>query len=195
MKIYTKSGDCGNTLLLSGERVGKNHPHVIAYGTVDECNCSVGLAITFLKDPNLTPLQEPLYDIQKTLFEVGASLALPLKGAKEQHKKWVRTDFKRATQSLEEWIDSMDQKLPPLKNFILPGGHPASCFLHQARSIARHAERHVYSLCQQEKENVSSSLLPYLNRLSDALFTAARYANLLSQTPEKTWISSADSTP
>lgn len=184
-KIYTKTGDQGETSLFSGQRVSKNDPTIDALGTVDEANCAIGLAIAFL--PPGAPFEEirkQLVTIQNTLFDLGASLATPLTKAPE--KKLNKTRFgNEGVLQLEEWIDAQDALLPELKTFILPGGHPAGAHLHIARSFTRRAERLIVPIHQHS--DVSESVLTYINRLSDYLFVAARTVNHLAHIPEQQW--------
>ncbi|MFT4553754.1 MAG: cob(I)alamin adenosyltransferase [Chlamydiales bacterium] len=186
MKIYTRTGDSGETGLLNGSRVAKSHPRVEAYGTIDECNSTLGAAISFLDSEKHKNLYQELFQVQKVLFDIGAALALPLSEATEKQKTWIRTDYSKDTKELESWIDEMDKTLPPLHNFILPGGHPSASMLHLARSVCRRAERFVTGLCKKDKD-LDLATVTYLNRLSDYLFTAARHANALHKTPETIW--------
>ncbi|PTQ90620.1 cob(I)yrinic acid a,c-diamide adenosyltransferase [Agitococcus lubricus] len=159
-KIYTKTGDDGTTGLGDGSRVAKDNLRVEAYGTVDELNSFIGLLRAELCDDHA--LQNTLSNIQHELFDLGGELCIP--------------DFiliKEASISrLEQAIDTLNENLPPLKDFILPAGGKAASTCHVARSVCRRAERRVFSLSQQEK--VSALALQYLNRLSDYLFVAAR---------------------
>jgi len=184
-KIYTKTGDQGETSLFSGQRVSKNDPTIEALGTVDEANCAIGLAISFL--PSGTPFAEiknQLLIIQNTLFDLGAALATPRTRAPEQKLKKTRFGNEGVVQ-LEEWIDALDALLPQLRTFILPGGHPAGAQLHIARSITRRAERLIVPIHQHS--DVAEPVLTYINRLSDYLFVAARTINHLAHIPESTW--------
>lgn len=170
MKIYTKTGDKGSTSLIYGERVPKTDPRVDAYGTCDEANSMIGLAMSYLKNETIegkTEIIEIFHRIQTTLFHVGAELATPT----GKEVKWSISNDD-ITQ-LEQAIDLWDSKLPPLSNFILPGGHPAGSALHVARTIVRRGERKAVAI----GENVNPLAIAYLNRLSDFLFVAARYVN------------------
>lgn len=182
-KIYTKTGDEGETSLFSGQRVTKDDPFIIALGTVDECNSAIGIALSFmLNDPSLNSLREQLEIIQHTLFDLGAALATPRTRSTENKLERTRFD-NEGTQLLEKWIDQMEETLPELHTFILPGGHTAGAFLHLARSICRRAERTVTPL----KADVSRNVVKYLNRLSDYLFVASRFLNYSCQMPETQW--------
>ncbi|CAG9623017.1 cob(I)yrinic acid a,c-diamide adenosyltransferase [Sutcliffiella rhizosphaerae] len=170
MKIYTKTGDKGKTSLVYGQRVEKNHVRVEAYGTCDEANSMIGLAISFLlkeEFPKKEVLLNSFNNIQTILFHVGAELATPT----GKEVKWKLTE--EHIKSLEDEMDELDATLPPLKTFILPGGSSAGAALHSARTIVRRAERSTVSL----SEEVSPNVLSYLNRLSDYLFITARYVN------------------
>jgi len=185
MKIYTKTGDKGETSLFTGERVPKSHQYIEALGAVDECNSLVGSAIAFFpKDHSLKSTQEQLIIIQHALFDVGAALATPRKSAGTKKLEKTRFDHE-AIDLLEAWIDQMEKELPKLTHFILPGGHPAGAMLHVARSMCRRAERCVVPLNQQE--DVSDNVLVYLNRLSDYLFVASRFVNHVLRVPETQW--------
>ncbi|WP_417897580.1 cob(I)yrinic acid a,c-diamide adenosyltransferase [Bacillus haimaensis] len=170
MKIYTKTGDKGQTSLVYGQRVDKNHDRVEAYGTCDEANSMIGLAVAYLREEKFDKKDELLQSfqtIQTILFHVGAELATPT-------GKEVRWKLKEEhVAKLEEELDALDATLPPLKNFILPGGTKAGAALHCSRTIVRRAERSAVSL----SEELSPNVLAYLNRLSDYLFVVARYVN------------------
>jgi cob(I)alamin adenosyltransferase len=181
MKIYTKTGDQGETSLVDGKRVPKTHPRVEAYGTVDELNAIVGMSVSFLNQHSLQGLEElksQLLQIQNHLFNMGSHLACEKKELRERLPRIMEEHI----HELEEHIDHMEETLPPLKNFILPGGSPAAAALHQARTVCRRAEREVLRL--PEKEALS---IQYLNRLSDYLFVAARFANLKAGLEETLW--------
>ena len=178
MKIYTKTGDTGKTSLFGGRRVSKDDIRVEACGTVDELNSAVGLcrAMNTVKE-----VDEDLEKIQNDLFTLGAELATP----SSAEKKSVRPIGPEDVQRLETRIDEIAGKLPPLSEFILPGGNRTAAQLHLARSICRRAERRVVTL--HHTDPVGSSVTVYLNRLSDFLFTMARWVNLLGDTSETTW--------
>lgn len=184
-KIYTRTGDKGMTSLFSGERVPKDNLFVEALGCVDEGNSALGVALSFLpRDKQFSSTIEQLETIQHALFDVGAALATPR--SCDQNQKLEKTSFDHeAIEWLEKWIDAMESHLPPLKTFILPGGHPAGASLHLSRSLIRRAERQVMPLYEQA--DVSQAVLVYLNRLSDYLFMASRYVNHLLAVPEKQW--------
>ena len=178
MKIYTKTGDSGKTSLFGGTRVSKSSLRISAYGTVDELNSAVGVCRSHGLEGSLDAFLER---VQSDLFRVGGELAAP-----EGSKPSGLVPLGEAeTHALEEEIDRLDAGLPPLKNFVLPGGVPAAAAAHTARSICRRAERVVVELSEREK--VRNEIVVYLNRLSDALFVAARRINALAGAPERTW--------
>ena len=174
-KVYTKTGDKGITGLVDGSRVPKNHPRIEAYGTVDELNAIIGIIRTFLAEAQteqpLSVLDECLYQIQNDLFNVGADLATP----KDTRWENMALITEKSITHLENQIDSLNEDLPPLKEFILPGGGKVGAFFHQARTVARRAERDIISLMQND-ETIEILPMTYLNRLSDYLFVAGRWA-------------------
>lgn len=185
MKIYTRTGDKGTTSLFSGERVSKDNLFIEAVGTVDEGNSAIGLALSFLpKDDQFSTTRAQIEIIQHALFDVGAALATPRTCQQDQKLKKTRFD-NEAIELLEKWIDLMDEQLPILKTFILPGGHPAGAALHLARSIIRKAERVIIPLYEQA--DVTQTVLVYLNRLSDYLFIVSRFVNHQLHVPETSW--------
>lgn len=185
VKIYTRTGDKGDTSLFTGQRVPKDDPFIDALGTVDECNCALGSAIALLPEQDsLNAVREQLITIQHALFDVGAALATPRNTAAAAKLTLTRFDDD-STKSLEKWIDNMDAELPKLAAFILPGGHPAGAMLHLARSFCRRAERQVLPLYR--RGDVSDNVLIYLNRLSDYLFVLSRYVNMQCNRPETIW--------
>lgn len=184
-KIYTRSGDKGETSLFTGQRVPKNDPFIEALGSVDECNSAIGLSIAHMPDEErFSELKKQLIIIQHALFDLGAAIATPRSRAKQDKIEKTRFD-EEEIELLEKWIDEMDSRLPKLKNFILPGGHPGGAMLHLARSVCRRAERQVIPL--NHHEDVSDKITRYLNRLSDYLFVASRWTNYLADMPETAW--------
>lgn len=171
MKIYTKTGDAGQTSLRWGTRVTKDALRVEAYGTVDETNAFIGMAIAAHPADASGHLRLMLTRIQRELFDVGADLAVPPDRDKGEQPK-VQEAY---VEQLEKDIDALEGGLAPLKTFILPGGSPAAAALHTARTVCRRAERRVVTLMAAEPVDPLS--LKYLNRLSDFLFVAARAAN------------------
>ncbi len=185
MKIYTRTGDKGETSLFTGQRVPKNDQFIEALGTVDECNSTIGASIALMENnTKLAKTKEQLETIQHSLFDLGAALATPLTRAAASKIEKTRFTHEDIT-LLEQWMDEMDLELPKLHAFILPGGHPAGAMLHLARSICRRAERVVIPLHHQA--DVSNNVIIYLNRLSDYLFVASRYINHQLQVPETLW--------
>lgn len=164
LKIYTKTGDAGSTSLFGGKRLPKSHLRIEAYGTVDELNSFMGLLRDACEDP---AVKMRLEAIQNLLFNIGAALATEpgqpavVPAVEEEH-----------IALLERLMDDMDAQLPPLRNFILPGGHPTVSFCHIARCVCRRAERQVVALAAEE--SVHERIIPYLNRLSDYLFVLSR---------------------
>lgn len=184
-KIYTKTGDKGETSLYTGQRIPKDDPLIEAMGNVDECNCAIGVSLSFLPvATKFNPIREQLIRIQHTLFDLGAALATPLTRAGKAKIEKTRFD-EEGTLLLEQWIDEMEGELPDLKTFILPGGHSAGAMLHLARSLARRAERSILPINQHT--DVSDDVLMYINRLSDYLFVASRYVNHLNEKSESLW--------
>jgi cob(I)alamin adenosyltransferase len=179
MKIYTKTGDAGETGLYGGERVKKFSKRVSSYGTVDETNSAIGLARANSSD---SEIDEVLAQIQNALFDVGADLATPI-GSKYE-KNLVRIDA-ADVENLEHLIDRFQEECPPWSNFIHPGGTAAAGALHLARAITRRAERDVLELETLEESNHNVGV--YLNRLSDFLFILARVVNARAGVSEAGW--------
>ncbi|RNI29519.1 cob(I)yrinic acid a,c-diamide adenosyltransferase [Rufibacter immobilis] len=179
MKIYTKTGDKGETSLIGGTRVKKSSLRIEAYGTIDELNSFIGV----VRDQEVNQNRQELFsEIQDRLFTIGSTLATdPDKNVKMQTPDLYETDIK----FLEEQMDLLDEKLPPLRHFILPGGHPAVSFCHVARSVCRRAERLVIAL--QEESEVEDLVVKYLNRLSDFLFVLSRALGFELGVKEITW--------
>lgn len=169
-RIYTKSGDAGETGLGDGQRVPKDHTRVIAYGEVDELNAVLGLLHAYCPEG---PERAELRRIQNELFDVGADLCVPLTEG-EPAGQALRVSATQA-ERLEQAIDRLTAKQKPLNSFLLPGGRPAAAWLHLARTVCRRAERTVVTLARTEP--INSHVLVYLNRLSDYLFVLARTAN------------------
>jgi cob(I)alamin adenosyltransferase len=180
MRIYTKTGDGGDTGLFGGERVPKDHERVEACGAVDEANAAIGLGIALIED---IEIGERLLHVQARLFEVGAILATP---DPSRSRKAIARVEDADVEKLERWIDEMESHLPPLKTFILPGGSPSAAAVHHARTVVRRAERRVVAITRRGE--VHESVLRYLNRLSDFLFVAARLVNRRAGEPEQPWV-------
>jgi len=180
MKIYTKTGDLGETSLFGGGRVKKSHPRVNVYGTLDEANSMIGFALSFLP-PSESVTLDRLTRVQNELFQVGAELAT--QAGKKNSCPFVTEN---EIQALEKEIDAMQSELAPLRYFILPGGSQAGASLHLARTIVRRAERDCVDL---EGENAARpEVIRYLNRLSDYLFVMARFVNHAMKKGETPWI-------
>ncbi len=180
-KIYTKTGDTGDTGLFGGGRVGKDHPRVAAYGDVDELNAVLGV----VRAVELMPrIDEVIVPVQRDLFAIGALLATPHPEKMREQLAKARVDDERITQ-LERAIDDCDAELEPLKAFIIPGGTPKAAALHVARTVCRRAERSVVEL--RRSEDIPQLVVIYLNRLSDLLFVLARVANRRAGAGEVTW--------
>lgn len=181
MKIYTKTGDKGDTGLFGGGRVPKDDPRVEAYGDVDELNAVIGMARAIEPLPRIDELLVPM---QRDLFSIGALLATPDLDKMHKHLAKANIDDRRIRE-LEQAIDDSDRDLEPLKAFIIPGGSRKGAMLHVARTVCRRAERRVVHL--QHDVEIPQLVVIYLNRLSDLLFTLARLANVLSGAGEVTW--------
>jgi cob(I)alamin adenosyltransferase len=179
VKIYTKTGDKGETSLFAGGRVDKDAPRVEAYGTVDELNACLGMSCAQLAEDDVLRC---LRRIQAELFDVGADLATPTAAATKKQIPRIRTE---QTTELEQWIDRYTEELPPLTRFILPSGALAGATLHFARTVCRRAERRVVTLSKAEE--INPEIISYLNRLSDLLFVLARVVSQRLQMPETIW--------
>jgi cob(I)alamin adenosyltransferase len=171
MKIYTRTGDDGRTALFGGGRVEKDHPRVAAYGAIDELNSVLGWALTQISDAETA---QRIQQIQHDLFAIGAELATPMPedGRKRPDTPPLPTE---RVEQMEEWMDEAEEELPPLREFVLPGGAGPAAALHVARTVCRRTERLIVTL--QATEAVPPAILIYLNRLSDLLFVLARLEN------------------
>jgi len=168
-RIYTRGGDNGETSLGDGARTPKFHIRVKAFGGTDEANAAIGVALLHIDDPEVRGI---LSEVQNDLFDLGADLCVP--ESPESTRSRLRTSAKQV-ETLEHHIDRVNEALSPLTSFILPGGTPASAYLHLARTIVRRAERDVVELAAHE--SVNEEALKYINRLSDLLFVLCRYLN------------------
>jgi cob(I)alamin adenosyltransferase len=182
MKIYTKHGDSGETSLFGGERVAKHFDRVEAYGSVDELNAILGEVLSLSELPE--NVVATFSQLQADLFVLGADLATP-EAASDVAKAKVRRIAAKDIEVIESWIDSLDQELPELKTFILPGGCASGAKLHVARTVCRRAERAAVKCHQSDPLN--PACIAYLNRLSDFFFVAARYVNHAAGAPETPW--------
>ncbi|MEL6656003.1 MAG: cob(I)yrinic acid a,c-diamide adenosyltransferase [Bacteroidota bacterium] len=179
MKIYTKTGDQGETGLFGGSRVKKNHARIEAYGTLDELNAFVGLLRDHVAS---TEIRDTLFAVQNRLFSIGSYLATP----QEEGKVVLPLDLHVADINiLEEAMDKMDQALPALRNFVLPGGHPTVSHAHVVRTVCRRAERQCVSIL--EEITIDPLVLQYLNRLSDYFFVLGRFLAQELNAEEVTW--------
>lgn len=182
VRIYTRTGDRGETSLMGGGRVAKDHVRVAAYGDVDETNAAIGAARAA---PPADLADALLAAIQRDLFTIGGALATPEPERLRQRQRDKVVIAPDRTAALETAIDAADAELPPLTAFVLPGGTPKAAAFHLARTACRRAERAVVHLAHQE--TVPDDVIVYLNRLSDLLFTLARLANHHAGTPDVTW--------
>lgn len=180
MKIYTKTGDQGETSLFGGARVPKSNLRVAAYGDVDELNAALGWLVT--QSPSDPEVVDVLGSIQRTLFGIGGEVATSKPEARAKLRDLVD---ERDVERLESSIDALEEQLPPLKSFILPGGSPAGAAAHVARTVCRRAERSLVALSAVDE--IRPEILRYLNRLSDWLFVAARSLNRADGAPEIPW--------
>lgn len=186
LKIYTKTGDRGETGLFGGARVPKDDARVEAYGDVDELNSVLGIALAALDDAEIVA---GLRLVQADLFTLGARLATPATEDGGRENPWIpRLDPARVAE-MEAWIDRAEEEVEPLKSFILPGGSPAAAALHLARTVCRRAERRVVSLSRTA--TIEEGVVVYLNRLSDLLFTLARLANRRAGVEDVPWVPNA----
>ena len=178
-KVYTRAGDGGQTSLIGGHRVSKTHARIEAYGTVDELSAHLGMLASFMKDSEDKTLIE---HIQRNLFTVCSYLAT------DQAKTIVASSYtlpEEEVKILEEEIDVINQSIPPLTSFLLPGGNHEAAICHVRRTVCRRAERRIFALAQTDK--VAPEIVGYINRLSDYLFVLARKLNFIDGVREKTW--------
>jgi len=178
-RIYTRTGDRGTTRLANNQAVPKTDLRLSAYGTVDEANCVIGVALAL--DGVEERMAQVLFIIQNDLFDVGADLATPMDTPGESLRvtqAWI--------DRVEQWCDEFSEELPPLRSFLLPGGCPLSAQLNVARTVVRRAEREIWAAA--ETMSVNEVAVRYLNRLSDLLFILARHANRVAATDEVLWV-------
>lgn len=181
MKLYTKTGDAGETSLFGGKRVPKTSPRIHAYGTIDELNAVIGVVIAYGVE---SKENQVLVKIQGELMVIASHLATPYNPV-EGAPHTLPTFEEQWLTDMEHTIDNLDSELPMLKNFILPGGSPQGAQLHVARTVCRRAERAVIALTNSEE--IDLQVLRYLNRLSDLLFVLARYVNHSAGSTEQSW--------
>ena len=188
-RIYTRTGDRGETGLFGGQRVAKDDLRIEACGSVDELNCAIGIAASRCQDANLNAL---LLSLQQDLFQLGSDLATPSTGQVQHGRSVVVRIGPNDVERLEGEIDRWELELEPLRNFILPGGHPVAAELHNARAICRRAERRVVSLRRSEPQSEipvdSDFVVQYLNRLSDLMFVLSRATNRQNEIADVIWI-------
>ena len=178
MKIYTRKGDSGQTSLIDGDMVNKHNLSVDAYGTIDELNSFLGLLKDYIKDDKI---KEILNNIQIKLFSIGSILA---SGKNQNISEKVKIE-KKDVEYIEHEIDRLNENLPELKNFIIPGGHKISSYSHVCRSICRRAERKISEL--NNKSSIDSNILAYINRLSDFFFVLSRFLKYSDNVSESRW--------
>jgi cob(I)alamin adenosyltransferase len=183
-RIYTRTGDAGETALGTGERLSKAHIRIAAYGTVDETNATIGVARLHLSD--LPKLDAMLARIQNELFDLGADLCVPDRGEKLEFEplRILPKQYER----LEHEIDELNGELSPLRSFVLPAGHAAAAQLHVCRTVCRRAERLIVELKAQDGEHVSEGAIAYINRLSDFFFVASRWVNAKLGSGDVLWV-------
>jgi cob(I)alamin adenosyltransferase len=182
-RIYTRTGDKGETALGSGERVSKANLRIAAYGTVDETNACVGVARLSTSDMKLDPM---LARVQNELFDLGADLCVPDRGQKLSYEplRILPKQYER----LEHEIDELNAELSPLRSFVLPGGHAVAAQLHICRTVCRRAERLIVELAGMPNEPVSEGAIAYVNRLSDFFFVASRWVNAKHGQGDVLWV-------
>jgi cob(I)alamin adenosyltransferase len=185
-RIYTRTGDAGQTALGSGERVSKAHLRIQAYGTVDETNSTLGVVRLHTQSPEMHKLDQMLARIQNELFDLGADLCVPDTG-KDLGYEPLRI-LPKQYERIEKELDELNGELSALRSFVLPGGHPAAAHLHVTRTVCRRAERLIVELASHEGEHVSEGAVAYVNRLSDFFFVASRWANAVSGAGDVLWV-------
>lgn len=186
MKIYTRTGDRGDTTLLGGERVRKTDHRVEAFGSVDELNACLGLALAYDADADRLIDADAFKSLQDDLFTIGARLAAADPETAARKGTIPAFEAERRVAELETWIDTLDSELADLTSFILPGGTVLGAHLHVCRTVCRRAERAITGLSSEQPE-LDEIVLPYMNRLSDLLFTLARFCNARAGRSESPW--------
>ncbi len=183
-RIYTRTGDAGQTALGTGERLSKAHIRIAAYGTVDETNATIGVARLNLGE--MPKLDAMLARIQNELFDLGADLCVPDRGEKLEFEplRILPKQYER----IETEIDELNAELSPLRSFVLPAGHAAAAHLHVCRTVCRRAERLVVELAAIKGEHVSEGAIAYINRLSDFFFVASRWVNFKAGSGDVLWV-------
>lgn len=183
-RIYTRTGDAGETALGNGQRLSKANIRIAAYGTVDETNATIGVARLYTSE--LFKLDAMLARIQNELFDLGADLCVPDRGEKLEFEplRILPKQYER----LESEIDELNAELSPLRSFVLPGGHAAAAHLHMSRTVCRRAERLIVELKSHDGEHVSEGAISYINRLSDFFFVASRWVNFKGTAGDILWL-------
>ncbi len=183
-RIYTRTGDAGETALGNGQRLSKANIRIAAYGTVDETNATIGVARLYTSE--LFKLDAMLARIQNELFDLGADLCVPDRGEKLEFEplRILPKQYER----LESEIDELNAELSPLRSFVLPGGHAAAAHLHMSRTVCRRAERLIVELKSHDGEHVSEGAIAYINRLSDFFFVASRWVNFKGTAGDILWL-------
>ena len=183
-RIYTRTGDAGQTALGTGDRLSKAHIRIAAYGTVDETNATIGVVRLHLRE--LAKLDSMLARIQNELFDLGADLCVPDRGEKLEFEplRILPKQYER----IETEIDELNAELSPLRSFVLPAGHAAAAQLHVCRTVCRRAERLIVELKSIEGEHVSEGAIAYINRLSDFFFVASRWVNFKAGSGDVLWV-------
>ena len=183
-RIYTRTGDAGETALGTGERLSKAHIRIAAYGTVDETNATIGVARLHLAE--MSKLDAMLARIQNELFDLGADLCVPDRGEKLEFEplRILPKQYER----IEAEIDELNAELSPLRSFVLPAGHAAAAQLHVCRTVCRRAERLIVELAAIKGEHVSEGAIAYINRLSDFFFVASRWVNFKAGSGDVLWV-------
>lgn len=183
--VYTRAGDKGQTGLVSGSRVSKGATRIDCYGEIDELNSFLGMVISLMdKKATYQYIRTYLIDIQKRLFDLGSNMACESEKIEQYKLPQIKDEY---IKEMESKIDSMDKELPPLKNFILPGGTYAASYLHICRTICRRAERHMVRFHDETGESLPANALEFINRLSDYFFVLARYVNYLERKYDTVW--------
>ena len=184
-KVYTKTGDKGETSLVSGTRISKGSHRLHIYGEVDELNSNMGMAHSLMKVHEVCLEElEFIEDIQSRLFDLGSNLACEAENAKKYNLPQISDGI---VLGIEEKIDELDSKLAPLKNFILPGGHPVASSFHISRTICRRIERNLVTFSENNPDELPNNAMIFINRLSDYFFVMARYINMMTKENEIIW--------
>lgn len=177
--LYTRTGDRGMTSLVDGSRAAKDSKRIESYGEIDELSSVIGMLVSDHSCPE--EIRDDLQHVQHLMFEIGGYLATPVREGETPQLEWLDAEIER----LEGWIDSLDERTPKIRSFILPGGSEVSGKCHLARTVCRRAERHIIALSRESY--VDPKVISYINRLSDYLFIAARYLNFITGIEDIAW--------